>query len=88
MTRPARSVRSTIDRSKAVPSAPMILRSTQAVKSPLAAARMNQGTRGLMSRRQPRRPRCHQKTTRSAAGRVAVTVFVRRAITKSSEARA
>src|ERR1017187_10686608 len=61
----------------------MSMRSTQEVNSPLARAHTNQGVRGRTSRRQDRRPHRHQKTTRRAAGSVAVTVLVRRAHTNS-----
>ncbi len=75
------------ERLNAVPSAPMTVRSTQAVKSPESAASANQGMRGPTSRRASMRPRFHQKITRSAAGSVAVTVFVRSASTNRSVAR-
>ena len=65
----------------------MNLLSTHAVKSPAAAPSANHGTNGRTSRFQASRPRCHQKTTSSAAGSVAVTVLLSNASTNSPSAR-
>ncbi len=71
---------------KPAPCAPMKVRSTQAVNRPAEAPSTNHGTSGLTSRRQSRRPRCHQKMTSKAAGRVAVTVLLSRASTNRPSA--
>ena len=53
---------------------------------PRGRADQNQGAQGATSRRPAIRPRFHQKTTSSAAGSVATTVFVNRPSTNSPDA--
>ena len=65
----------------------MYRRSKYAVISAPAAATATHGTSGTTSCRQSSRPRFHQNTSRSAAGSVAVTVFVNNARTKRTNGR-
>ena len=53
----------------------MNFRSTQAVNSPMTIPARKNGSSGRMSRFHDNLPRFHQKTTSSAAGKVAMTVF-------------
>ena len=67
--------RSTMEKSYSEPSAPPNFRSTQAVNSPATTPVTKNGISGSTSCRQDNFPRCHQKTTSNAAGKVAMTVF-------------
>ena len=61
------------------------MRSTQAVNTPAVAPRTKKGASGRTSRRHDNRPRCHQKITSSAAGKVAVTVLLKQPQHKQPE---
>ena len=63
-------------KAKSWPSAPISVRSTQAVNRPAAAPSRKNGTNGPTSRRHDKRPRCHQKITSRAAGSVAAVVLL------------
>ena len=63
------------------------VRSTHAVRKPDAAPTPNHGNNGKTSRFQrTARPFSHHRTTRSAAGSVAVTDLLSNAITNSAKA--
>ena len=69
------SIRSMMEKLNSEPSAPMNFRSTHAVNNPAPIPAMKNGISGSASRFQGNFPRCHQKTTSKAAGRLAMTVF-------------
>src|SRR4051794_20764912 len=78
--------RSVNESEKAAPCAPTKRRSTQAVKRPAAIPQAKKGRSGATSRFQLSRPRCHQRVTKSTAGKVAMTVLQRRPRAKASSA--